>query len=141
MILPDVNILLYAYRSDAADHSRFRDWLRETIAGPEVFGLSEIVLDSFVRVVTHPKILKPPTPLDLALEFCDLLHSRPNAVLVMPGPRHWKIFTELCSRVRATGDLVQDAYLAALAIESDCEWITIDRDFALFPGLRWRHPF
>ena len=141
MILTDVNILLYAHRNDAADHSRFRDWLDAVTFGPATFGISEIVLGSFVRVVTHPKILHPPTPLQHALEFCESLHNRPNAVFVTPGARHWDIFTDLCSRARATGDLVQDAYLAALAIESECEWITLDRDFARFPGLRWRHPF
>jgi toxin-antitoxin system PIN domain toxin len=141
VILNDVNILLYAHRNDAADHSRFRDWLDAVTAAPEPFGLSEIVLGSFVRVVTNPKILNPPTPLQYALEFCESLRNRPNAVLVTPGTRHWEIFTDLCLRARATGDLVQDAYLAALAIESGCEWITLDRDFARFPGLRWRHPF
>lgn len=141
MILPDVNILLYAHRSDVADHARFRDWLRDATAGPEPFGISEIVLSSFVRVVTHPRILRPPTSLEQALEFCESLRDRPMAMLVVPGERHWEIFVDLCRRARATGDLVQDAYLAALAIEANCEWITVDRDFARFPGLRWRHPF
>ena len=141
MILSDVNILLFAHRNDAADHRRFRDWLDTVTTGPERFGISEIVLCSFVRVVTNPRILRPPTPLQYALEFCDSLRNRPNAVRVTPGMRHWDIFTDLCSRARAAGDLVQDAYLAALAIEFECEFITTDRDFARFPGLRWRQPF
>ncbi len=57
-----------------------------------------------------------------------------------PGPRHWEIFVRLCRAVRVKGNLVQDAYLAALAIESGSEWITTDRDYSRFPGLRWRHP-
>ena len=59
----------------------------------------------------------------------------------MPGPRHWEIFIRLCRAARVNGNLVPDAYLAALAIESGSEWITTDRDYSRFPGLRWRHPF
>ncbi|MCC7474774.1 MAG: PIN domain-containing protein [Pirellulales bacterium] len=62
-------------------------------------------------------------------------------MLLQPGPRHWDIFRELCRRVQATGNLVPDAYLAALAMESGCEWVTTDRDYARFPGLNWCHPF
>jgi predicted nucleic acid-binding protein len=69
------------------------------------------------------------------------LRSRPNCVPVAPGVRHWNIFINLCESVRAKGNLVPDAYFAALAIESGCEWITTDSDYARFSGLRWRHPF
>jgi predicted nucleic acid-binding protein len=61
--------------------------------------------------------------------------------VIQPGPRHWGIFRGVCQRARASGNLVQDAWLAALAIESGCEWITTDRDYARFDGLRWRAPF
>jgi toxin-antitoxin system PIN domain toxin len=141
VILIDVNVLLYAHREEAADHRRFRAWLEDVIRQPEAFGVSEIVLSAFVRVVTHPKILNPPTPLESALAFCDVLQRQPNAVMISPGARHWSIFTDLCSHAKARGDLVADAYLAAMAIESGCEWVTTDRDFSRFPGLRWRHPF
>ena len=141
MILTDVNVLIYAHREEAADHARFRGWLQTVIASPEAFGVADIVLSGFVRVVTHPRIFHPPTPLQRALEFCDFLRNQPNAVMIVPGERHWEIFTDLCSRALAAGDLVADAYLAALAIESGCEWITTDRDYSRFPGLRWRHPF
>jgi toxin-antitoxin system PIN domain toxin len=132
---------LYAHRNDAADHPRFRDWLYTVTNAGTFFGISEIILSSFVRVATNPKIYDPPTPLPYALEFCESLRKRPNAVRVTPGEHHWDIFTDLCSRTRAIGNLVADAYLAALAIESECEFVTLDRDFAKFPGLRWRHPF
>lgn len=141
MILTDVNVLVYAHREEAADHRRFRGWLEDLIAQPEAFGVSEMVLSAFVRVVTHPRIFHPPTPLESALAFCRLLREQPNAVLINPGTRHWSIFTDLCARANARGDLVADAYLAAMAIESGCEWVTTDRDFSRFPGLRWRHPF
>jgi toxin-antitoxin system PIN domain toxin len=141
VILIDVNVLAYAHRDDAADHRRFRAWLEDVIEQPEAFGVSEIVLSAFTRIVTHPRIFHPPTPLESALAFCRLLREQPNAVLISPGARHWSIFTDLCDRANARGDLVADAYLAAMAIESGCEWITTDRDFSRFPGLRWRHPF
>jgi toxin-antitoxin system PIN domain toxin len=141
VILIDVNVLVYAHREDAADHRRFRAWLEEVVEQPEAFGVSEIVLSAFARVVTHPRIFHPPTPLESALAFCNVLREQPNTVLISPGARHWSIFTDLCVRANARGDLVADAYLAAMAIESGCEWITTDRDFSRFPGLRWRHPF
>jgi toxin-antitoxin system PIN domain toxin len=86
-------------------------------------------------------VFDPPTPLAIALDFADILRTHPNAVVVQPGPRHWQIFSSLCRAVDAKGNLVPDAYLAALAIETGSEWITTDRDYARFPSLRWRHPF
>ena len=141
MILSDVNILLYAHRSDAADHSRFRAWLNAIVKGPTRYGVSEIVLSGFVRIVTNSRIYDPPTPLDQALEFCEFVREGREAVIVAPGPHHWEIFADLCAATQAKAGLVADAYLAALAIESNCELITLDRDFARFPGLRWRQPF
>lgn len=140
MILPDVNVLVYAFSTAAADHARYRLWLERTLAGAEAYGFSELVLSGFVRVVTHPRVLDPPSPLEAALRFCEVVRGQPNAVPVAPGPRHWRIFTDLCRSTGVRGNLVSDAYLAALAIESGCEWITTDRDFSRFPGLRWRHP-
>jgi hypothetical protein len=102
--------------------------------------VSDIVLSGFLRVVTHPHAFRDPTPLDAALAFVTQVRDRPNAVSVSPGERHWDIFTRLCRTVGAKGSLVPDAYLAALAIECGAEWVTTDRDYARFPGLRWRHP-
>jgi len=140
VILPDVNVLVYAFREDAPQHGRYRDWLRARVAAAEGFGLAELVLSGVLRVLTHPRIFAPPTPVSRALDYAEKLRTQPNAVLVQPGPRHWEIFTGLCARVDAKGTLIADAYLAALAIEHGCEWITTDRDFARFPELRWRHP-
>jgi predicted nucleic acid-binding protein len=75
-----------------------------------------------------------------ALDFTEAIRSRPNVVPVAPGPRHWGIFARLCRDAGVKGNLVPDAYLAAMAIESGSEWITTDRDYSRFPGLRWRHP-
>lgn len=140
MVLPDVNVLVYAFREDAPRHGEFREWLTRLIGEDAPFGLSDLVLSGFLRVVTHPRVFSPPAPMDEAQKFAHALRSRPNCVLVTPGNRHWDIFLRLCREGAATGNLVPDAYLAALAIEAGAEWVTSDRDFARFPGLRWRHP-
>ena len=140
MLLVDVNVLTYAYREEMPGHRSYLNWLRHCVESERPYGLSDLVLSGFVRVVTHPGIFSPPSPLKSALQFVNELRAQPNCVIVAPGPRHWEIFNRLCQAARATGNLVADAYLAALAIESGSELITADRDFARFPGLRWRHP-
>lgn len=138
MQLPDVNVLIYAHREDAPEHVRYAAWLTVLTAADEPFALSELVLASFLRIVTNPRIFDPPTPMETAIAFCQRLVDWPRAVMVAPSRRHWDIFVGLCSNIQ--GALVADAYLAALAIEHGCELITTDTDFARFAGLRWRHP-
>jgi uncharacterized protein len=140
MVLPDVNVLVYAHREDAAHHAACYAWLEGVVNGSEAYGLSDFVLSGFVRVATHPKVFTKPSSLAQALEFTKQLRSQPNCVPVFPGPRHWEIFHALCVDSGVRGNLVPDAFLAAMAIESGCEWITTDRDFTRFKGLRWRHP-
>ncbi|MGQ0651941.1 MAG: type II toxin-antitoxin system VapC family toxin [Betaproteobacteria bacterium] len=140
MVLPDVNVLVYAHREDTSHHAGCLAWLEAVVNGNEAYGLSELVLSGFVRVVTHPKVFARPSALADALEFSAQLRSRPNCVPVAPGERHWEIFAALCAESGVKGNLVPDAYLAAMAIESGCEWITTDRDFSRFKALRWRHP-
>jgi hypothetical protein len=100
--------------------------------------MSPQVLSAMVRISTHPRIYVRPSRLAEALSFSAILLNQPHCQLVQPGPRHWEIFSGLCRHAEATGNLVQDAWYAALAIESGCEWITADRDYARFDGLRWR---
>jgi len=140
MRLPDVNVLIYAFRDAAPDHDRYRTWVQAMVDAEEPFGLADVVLSGFVRVATHPRIWDPPVPVDQALDFARALLEAPNAVRVAPGERHWDLFERMCREGSARGNLVSDAYLAALAIESGSELVTTDRDFARFPGLRWRHP-
>lgn len=140
MVLFDVNVLVYAHRADAPNHAAYRQWLEGIINGPTVYGVSELVLSGFIRVVTHPRIFNPPSTLPEALTFVKQVRDQPHAVLQHPGPRHWEIFTSLCKKTNVKGNLVPDAYLAAIAIESGCEWITTDQDFSRFPVLKWRHP-
>lgn len=140
MILPDVNVLVYAHRRDASQHEAYRGWLQEAVSGPAPYGLADLVLSGFIRIVTHPRVFADPTPLPDALAFVRTIRDRENRVAVLPGPRHWEIFLELCGSAGVRGNLVPDAYLAALAIESGSEWITTDGDFRRFPGLKVRHP-
>ncbi len=140
MIVPDVNVLVYAARTDVERHGEFRAWTEGALRGREAVGLSELVLSGVVRVLTHPGIFDPPLPLGDALAYVDALRRQPRAVALRPGERHWEIFTALCMSGAARGNLVADAYHAALVMEVGATLVTTDRDFARFPGLRWRHP-
>jgi toxin-antitoxin system PIN domain toxin len=141
VILPDVNVLIYAFRPDAENHAAYRTWLEGVIRGEAAYGMSPQVLASVIRIATHPRIFARPDPLADVLAFAAVLLDQPHCQIIEPGPRHWDIFTKLCRSANAYGNLVPDAWLAALAIESGCEWITNDRDFARFTGLQWRVPF
>lgn len=141
MVLPDVNILVYAYAENAPDHQRFRAWLEAMVDGDQMYGMADIVLSGFLRIVTNPRIFDPPSAIGTALAFAEGVRHTPNCVVLAPGARHWDIFARLCHESGARGNLVPDAYLAALAIESGSEWITTDGDYGRFPGLRWRRPF
>lgn len=140
MILPDVNILVYAHRRDSEDHGSYRDWLESIINGDSAYGISDLIISGFMRIVTHPRIFKKPSSLKDAVTFANQLRDQPNRVPITPGAAHWSIFIRLCSEVGAKGNLIPDAFYAALAIEHGCEWITTDGDFARFTGLKWRHP-
>jgi len=140
MILLDVNVLVHAYREDAPRHEAVRGWLEGLVYSDSAFAVSDLALSGFLRVVTHPRIFTPPTPLERALEFAETLRAQPNCIVLAPGDRHWSVFTRLCREADARGNLVPDAYLAALAIESGSELVTTDRDFARFEELDWRPP-
>ena len=141
MILFDVNVLVYAHREDAPDHGVYRAWLEGVINGDQAYGIADLVLSGFLRVVTHPKVFSPPSTMTEALAFAAEIRNQPNCVPINPGARHWQIFEGLCRAAGIKGNLVPDAYFAALAIESGSEWITTDRDYARFTSLNWRHPF
>jgi uncharacterized protein len=140
MVLPDINVLVYAHRKDAPEHDRYAAWLTGIADGASPFALSSITLAGFLRIVTNPRIFRPPTPMDEALAFCQELIVRPTASMIQPGDRHWEIMVDLIETAGVRGAMITDAYLAALAIEHGCEVVTTDKDFARFPNLRWRHP-
>ena len=140
MILPDVNVLIYAFRKEVPEHSICRRWLDSVVLGDARFGLAPLALSALVRVTTNRRAYSIPSSLDDALGFCQDLLGQPHCQLVEPGERHWDIFKRLCIETNTRGPTVTDAWYAALAIESGCEWVTLDRDYARFPGLRWRLP-
>jgi toxin-antitoxin system PIN domain toxin len=139
-MLLDTNILIYAHRRDAERHEDYRGWLEDLIDGPEPYAVADQALMAMIRIVTNPRIFQPPALLQEALAFADQFRNQPHAHVVGPGPSFWGIFAGLCHQAGATGDLIPDAYLAALAIEHGCEFVTADSDFRKFPGLRFRHP-
>lgn len=140
MVLPDVNVLIAAYRVDSLEHERCSAWLTSVVNGDHAFAVSELVLSGFLRIVTNPRVFKDPAPFASALEFVNTIRDLPHCVDLRPNERHWQIFTRLCEQAEVRGDLVSDAYHAALAIETGSEWITLDGDFARFPGLKWARP-
>lgn len=140
MILIDVNVLLYALRTDAPRHREHVEWLEALINGPAPFGISAVALAAVVRIATNRRIYREPAPLEAVLDFLADVRNAPGFRLVTEGPRHWDVFDGLVRHARASGNLVTDAYFAALAIESGCELITGDQDYALFPGLTYRSP-
>jgi len=140
VIAPDVNVLIYAVREDVPLHAEYKNWLERARRGAEPLAFFEPVLASTLRILTNPRVYPVPMPLSLATDFLQQMLDTPHAVRLRPGERHWETFVRLCQSTNCRGDLVQDAYLAALAIEHNCDWITADLDFARFPGLHWRHP-
>jgi toxin-antitoxin system PIN domain toxin len=140
MQLLDVNILIEAHRKDAPKHEEVSAWLMRELQTYPGVAVSEFVLSSFLRIVTHPKIFKMPTPLPEALEFVEDFRSRKSIRIAMPGDTHWRIFMDLLERYEATGNLIPDAYHAALALENGDTWISLDRGFARYTCLDWRHP-
>lgn len=138
MVLLDVNVLVNAMRVDAPRHRAAKAFVDALRDAPEPFGTSDVVLSGVLRVLTHPRVFASPTPLDVAQRFVDVLRASPNFIPVAPGERHWGIFCELVRQTGAIGNLVSDAWHAALAIEHGCEFVSDDSDFARFPVLRWR---
>ncbi len=140
MILPDVNVLVYAYVREAERHDEWRAWWESVVSSPSTFALADVCLTGFVRVVTHPRVLTRPLPVDEALERVAELLGRPNCVLVRRTDATWPTVVDLCRRGGAGGNTVPDAWIAAMAVSNGCELATADRGFGRWPGLSWSHP-
>jgi hypothetical protein len=119
------------------DHIKYRDWLRGIVNGRAVYGMSTQVLASVIRISTHARAFQEPDSTSSVIAFANVLLGQPHCRRIAPGPDHWDIYTGLIQATRARGPLTQDAWLAALAIEHACQWVTSDKDFGRFPGLRW----
>lgn len=141
MLMPDVNILIYAHRTEEQVHMAYARWLKGMVDGPSPFALSVLVAVAFVRIVTNPRAYRVPTPLPTALAAIDHIIAHPRCRLVAPGPEHWREIARLCRATHARGKLVADAQHAALAVTKGCTFVTRDGDFAKFAphGLSWKH--
>ena len=136
MILADVNVLVHSFRQDSPRHTAVAPWLLDKVYSPAPFAVPDLVFSGFLRVVTMPRIFNPPCTLDQAMEYVEAVRAQPNYVPLAPAGRHWEIFTSLCRSARATGNLIPDAWLAAIAVEHGCVLATDDRGFRRFPGLK-----
>lgn len=140
MILLDVNVVLAAHRADHPHHELVRPWFDVLMRGDEPFTVPDTVWASVVRLATSRRIFPMPSGVAAVFGFLRAVRAQPNHVALTPGERHMAIFEELCVQYDAFGDLVPDAYLAALALEHGCELASLDRDFARFSTVRWRRP-
>ena len=140
MIVPDINLLVFAYNEAAPRHDAARAWLEGLMTGRERVGLPWAVVVGFIRLVTHAAVLEQPLSPRAALERVHQWFTREHVQSLDPGPRHLVILEELFDSTGVGGSLATDTHLAALAIEHQCELHSSDADFSRFPGLRWRNP-
>jgi uncharacterized protein len=141
VILPDVNVLVHAYRLEAPDHERYAAFLSGLVSGGDELALVEPVLTGFVRIVTNPRVVADPAPTQHAVRFVDVLRAAPRARWLPPTAAAWTALDRLAATdLQVRGNLVPDAWLAALSMAHGCRLATADRGFARFPGLDWFTP-
>ncbi|HEY7831633.1 MAG TPA: type II toxin-antitoxin system VapC family toxin [Solirubrobacteraceae bacterium] len=140
MKLPDVNLLLYAFDEVSPHNEGARAWLDETLSGSETVALAWATLTGFLRLSTHATIFEQPLEAEEALEIIDGWLAQPCTTVVHPTARHTAVLRELLGPLGTAGNLVNDAHLAALAIEHGAVLYSRDNDFSRFPGLRWVDP-
>ena len=136
MIAVDTNVLVHAHREESEQHRAALSRLTQLAEGDIPWGLPVFCLAEFVRVVTHPRIFAPASPLERALEFVERVLAAPSVRMLHPGPRYPKLFVESVRAGDARGNLAFDAQIAAVCLEHGArELITLNRDFARFPQL------
>ena len=140
MIIPDLNLLVYAYNGGAPNHARARTWWEGLLSGAAPVGLPWAVALGFVRLMTSRAVLLDPMPVGDAVARVSEWWGVENVAPLAPGPRHWPIFSSLLQTLGTGAHLVTDAHLAALAIEHQAELHSNDADFARFPGVRVVNP-
>lgn len=140
MIVPDINLLLYAHMSGFGEHAKARRWWEDLLNGDAEVGLGAPGVFGFVRLATSPRVFDRPLGVGEALAHVDKWLSRPHVRFALPGPRHLEIAFGLLRELGATGNLTTDVQLAALAIEHQGELHSNDTDFGRFPGLHWVNP-
>ena len=140
MIVPDINLLVYAHNEAAPLHDRAHAWWKERMFGPAPVAIPWAVTFGFVRLVTHPSVLAAPLTPEEALDRVDDWFGQEHVIVLEPGPRHLRIARDLFRATGVGGSLTTDTHLAALAIEHGAELHSNDRDFKRFPGLRVTNP-
>jgi toxin-antitoxin system PIN domain toxin len=140
MLLLDVNVLLAAHRSDHPSHGTVRPWFDRLLAADDPFAVPNLVWASFLRLATNRRIWKVPSPRAEAFAFIDAITAQPHHLPMGPGLRHLALLRRLCDEADASGDLIPDAVLAAIAVEHHCDVVTLDRDFARFSSVRHIRP-
>jgi toxin-antitoxin system PIN domain toxin len=140
VIIPDVNILIFAYNADAKRHKQAREWWERTLSQQEAVGLPWVTILGFIRISTQRRIIDRPMTPAAAIERVQSWLRLPNVQIISPGETHAEILFALLNEVGVAGDLTTDAHLAALAIEHRGELVSTDTDFARFRGLRWFNP-
>jgi toxin-antitoxin system PIN domain toxin len=141
VILPDVNVLVYAFRGEMRDHERYESWLADVLAGSEELALHDSVLAGFTRIVTNRRIFADPAPTATAMEFVGRVRGAKRARWLPSASETWNKVRDLVREDPGIrGPLVPDAHLAALALAHGCTLATADRGFARFPGLTYFDP-
>jgi hypothetical protein len=140
VIVPDANLLIYAYDSLAVQNYAARAWLEEVFSGSELFGLPWQTVSAFIRICTNSKLTGDRFPTEKAIGIVQHWMELKQVRLLSPSERHWPIFQQMLIEGQIRGPRTTDAQLAALTIEHGGVLHTTDRDFARFPGLRWVNP-
>lgn len=140
MIVPDVNLLVYAYNSGAPYHQTARPWLEQSLSGQEEVGFPWVVCLGFIRLMTHPAVLQKPMPAPKVLAIVKKWFTIPTVHALSPGPRHLVLMESLLKAAGTAASLTTDAHIAALCIEHQADLYSNDADMARFPGLRWTNP-
>jgi toxin-antitoxin system PIN domain toxin len=140
VILPDLNLLLYAYNPHTPQHGAARGWWEQAMNGDELIGIPLEIAFGFVRIATHPKLGAARVPLIDARQVVEGWMDLPQVRTLVPGAVHFNRVMELMTAAMAAGPVLSDAILAAYAIEHRATLFTNDSDFARFPGLMWQNP-
>jgi toxin-antitoxin system PIN domain toxin len=140
MILPDINLLVYAYNSDAPRHRQAKAWWESCLSESQPVGLPWVVLLGYLRLMTSRSVLETPFSWEEALRHVRSWLERPQTQILQPGPRHLELLDSLMLAVKGSGKRTTDVHLAALAIEYQAELHSNDSGFSQFPGLRQRNP-
>ncbi len=140
MILPDINLLVYAINEADPNHGVARDWLEKRLSEDVPLAMPWFVILGFIRLSTNPRVVTAPLSKEKALDLVNEWLAQPCVRILHPTETHWEILQNLLDGIPAVPKLIMDAHLAALAFEHNCELCSADKDFAKFPGLRWSNP-